>query len=241
MTSIGQWFSQLDFSVLLELLITVAAALLCIMLHECAHGIVAYWLGDPTARQAGRLTLNPIKHIDIIGLIMLAVAKVGWAKAVPVNPNNFKRPKLGMAITAFAGPLCNVLLAFVTIIVAAITDLCYQINGGQWLYYVSYFFMYAGMLSCGLAVFNLIPIPPLDGSKILAMVLPERTYRVWMRYEHFGMILLIALVFFLPKLIPGISPLDSAISGLWSGLWSIAQYPVKWIMTLLYPNVPILY
>lgn len=241
MTSIGQWFSQLDFSVLLELLLTVAAALLCIMLHECAHGIVAYWLGDPTAKQAGRLTLNPIKHIDIVGLIMLAVAKVGWAKAVPVNPNNFKRPKLGMAITALAGPLCNVLLAFVAMIIGATVDLCDQINGGQWLHYVSYFFMYVCTLSCGLAVFNLIPIPPLDGSKVLAMVLPNRAYRVWMRYEHFGMILLIALVFLLPRLLPGASPLSSAIGGLWKGLWMIAKYPVKGIMTLLYPDVPILY
>lgn len=231
----------MDFTVLLDLLVTVVAALLCIMLHECAHGVVAYWLGDKTAKQAGRLSLNPVKHIDLVGLIMLAVAKVGWAKPVPVNPNNFKNPKLGMAITAAAGPLCNVLLALLAMIFASIANLCYQIQGGQWLYYISYFFTYVGILSCGLAAFNIIPIPPLDGSKILAMVLPTRAYNVWMRYERYGMLLLIALVFFLPRLFNGASPLDTMVEGLWRGLWQLAKYPVKGVMSLLYPGVPIVY
>lgn len=241
MTSIVQWFQQLNFGVIIDLLITVAAALICIILHECAHGLVALWLGDKTAKQAGRLSLNPIKHIDIVGLIMLAVAKVGWAKPVPINPNNFKRPKLGMAVTAAAGPVCNILLALAAMVISGISNLCYQIQGGEWLYYVAYFFFYVAVISCGLAAFNIIPIPPLDGSKILAMVLPQRAYVVWMRYERYGILLLIALVFFSGELFGAASPLDTIIYGLYDGLWQIAKYPVKAVMSLLYPDVPIRY
>lgn len=241
MTNITQWFQQLDFGVVIDLLMTVAAALVCIILHECAHGLVALWLGDKTAKQAGRLTLNPIKHVDIIGLIMLAVAKVGWAKPVPVNPNNFKHPRLGMAVTAAAGPLCNILLALVTMIFFAVAELCYQIRGGDWLCYIARFLFYVTVISCGLAAFNIIPIPPLDGSKILAVVLPPKAYAVWMRYERYGMVLLIGLVLLSEELFGNASPLDTVIYGLFNGLLQVAKYPVKAIMSLIYPGFPIQY
>ena len=111
MDGIAAWAAQLQFGRLTELLITAAAALLCITVHESCHGLSAWILGDPTARRQGRISLNPLKHIDPAGLFMMVVAKFGWAKPVPINPGYFKNPRLGMAITALAGPLSNVLLS----------------------------------------------------------------------------------------------------------------------------------
>ena len=120
MEGIGAWFAQLRWDVLWETLVTVASCVLCITFHETCHGLTAYFLGDPTAKRAGRLSLNPMKHIDVFGLIMLAVAKFGWAKPVPVNMRNFRNPKAGMAITALAGPASNALLA-------ALALMCYSV------------------------------------------------------------------------------------------------------------------
>lgn len=241
MTNIVQWFQQLNFDSLIELVIMVAAALMCIIFHECAHGLVAYWLGDPTAKRMGRLTLNPIKHIDIVGLVMMAVAHVGWAKPVPVDMRNFKHPKWGMALTAAAGPLCNILLAAVMMIPFGILNVCYQVEGGKVLYDCALFFNYAAVLSCGLALFNLIPISPLDGSKVLLTVLPDKAYAKAMHYERYGMFVLIALVLLEPYLFGGVSVLDKAIDGLWNGLWAIAKYPVKGVLSLIYPTLNIIY
>lgn len=222
--SISQWFHQLDFSGVLEIVIVVAASLLCIILHECAHGLVAYWLGDPTAKRMGRLTLNPIRHIDIFGLLMMVVAHVGWAKPVPVNMRNFKRPKWGMALTSLAGPVCNFLIALVFSIPACIFYNLYEDAGSvmYWLFQLSF---YITTLSVGLGVFNLIPIPPLDGSKIVFSLLPEKAYIELMHYERYGMILLFVIVFasrFIPALT---SPLFSAIDWVTGCVFKLT-YPV---------------
>lgn len=224
--NIGQWFSQLDFSFLIETGITVVAALVCIIFHECAHGVVAYWLGDDTAKRAGRLSLNPLRHIDWVGLFMMAVAKVGWAKPVPINPSRFKHPKAGMALTAIAGPLCNVLLAFVTMIFFGALAMNRLTWSNDALYYLAVLLMDIAMISCGLAVFNLIPIPPLDGSKVLAMALPMGVYQKWMRYEQYGMLVLIALVLVLPY-VTDFSPIGYLRDGLWNLLWRVARYPAR--------------
>lgn len=179
-------FRNMDW---IELVITIGASLLCITFHEVSHGFVAYKLGDNTAKDAGRLTLNPIRHIDLVGLFMMIVAKVGWAKAVPVNPKNFKNPKRDMAITALAGPISNFLLAFVTLILAYLAQIALFYTGIIALYYIGNFLYYVTILSIGLGVFNLIPIPPLDGSKVLFSILPERFYFAYMKYERFGFIL----------------------------------------------------
>ena len=166
-------------------------------MHESAHGLAALALGDPTAKQQGRISLNPLRHVDLVGLVMLAVAHVGWAKPVRIDPRYFKNPKAGMALTALAGPVSNFLLAFLTGFVAA---LCYfgseLHSGSKLLYYLFEFFYTTTIISCGLGVFNLIPISPLDGSKVLYAFLPERAYFTLMRYERYGMFLLIALVMF---------------------------------------------
>lgn len=184
------WVHQLDFSYLLTLLLSAVAALLCITVHESAHGLAAYALGDPTAKQQGRISLNPLRHIDPVGFVMLVVAHVGWAKPVPIDARYFRRPKQGMAISALAGPVSNLLFGFLAL---CGFYWCAILGAGS---YVTLFFYHLAMNNCGLAVFNLIPIPPLDGSKVLFSMLSERTYWKLMRYERYAMPLLIALVFF---------------------------------------------
>ena len=175
------------------MLLAVIPALVCITFHEVSHGFVAYKLGDNTAKDAGRLTLNPIKHIDIFGLLMMVVFKFGWAKPVPINMNNFKNPKGGMAITALAGPVSNVLLAAVFLLIYGFLYTPLAAAGtfgevvGNMLYLTAY-------LSCALAVFNIIPISPLDGSKVLFSFLPEKAYYTLMRYEMIGMVVLLFIV-----------------------------------------------
>ena len=133
--SISQWAGQLDFSRLGMLLISALAAVLCICVHESAHGLSALWLGDPTAKNSGRISLNPFHHIDLVGLAMLAIAHVGWAKPVQIDPRYFKNPKLGMALTALAGPVSNFLLAFVTGFIAFLGYYGYLRHPGSSLLY----------------------------------------------------------------------------------------------------------
>ena len=179
----------LDWSFLTDILLSVIPALICITLHELSHGFVAYKLGDPTAKNAGRLTLNPIKHLDIMGILMMVVFRFGWAKPVPVNMYRFKNPKKGMAITALAGPAANVVISIVFLFVYG---LLFRALGGTGIVLKTIYI--TAYLSISFAIFNLIPISPLDGSKILFSVLPSERYDQLMRYERYGMILLLVLV-----------------------------------------------
>jgi Zn-dependent protease len=183
-------FHALDFDSIQDVLMRLLAVVICLTVHELSHGLAAYALGDPTAKRNHRLSLNPLRHIDWFGFAMLVVAGFGWAKPVPVNPNYFKRPKLGMALTAFAGPLSNFLLALVLLLM--VKPLLY--SGGAWAGSLVNFLVRATLMSIGLGLFNLIPIPPLDGSKILISVLPDRQYNWVLRYERIGMFVLWALV-----------------------------------------------
>ena len=185
-------FQALDVVSLLDAVLRVAAVLLCLTVHETCHGLAAYALGDPTAKSMHRLSLNPLHHIDWFGLLMMFAAGFGWAKPVPVDPRYFKKPKEGMALTSLAGPVSNFLLAFLLIFISKMIYLYapYTVVMDT----VFTFCLYtAAPLSIGLGLFNLIPFPPLDGSKVVAVLLPDQAYLKLMRYERYGMLLLLAL------------------------------------------------
>ena len=221
MSAIQAWFAQLQWDNLWGILITVSSAVLCITFHETCHGLMALWLGDDTAKRAGRLSLNPLKHIDPIGLVMLAVAKFGWAKPVPVDIRRFRNPKAGMALCALAGPLGNVVLCAVCMLFYGVVR--YYSYFGSVLHYVELFLWYTIILSAGLAVFNLLPVPPLDGSKILAVLLPPRWYLKLMRYERYGMIVLMVLL--MTGILDG--PLDTVRDILLTALTPLALIPFE--------------
>lgn len=180
---------------LLKLLLYAPPLLLGLTLHELAHGYTAFRLGDPTAKAAGRLTLNPIKHLDILGVLAFVFLKVGWAKPVPVNPNFFRNPPKDMLVVALAGPLANLALALISAIL---------LNGAQAMMPIApnpvqSFFLLLCLVSVQinvmLAVFNLLPIPPLDGSRILMGLLPPRTAASYARLEPYGFLVVLVLFY----------------------------------------------
>ena len=183
-----------DFSMVLTILLSVVPSLVCITLHELSHGLVAYFLGDMTAKRAGRLTLNPIRHLDWMGLAMMLVAHVGWAKPVPVNMMNFRDPKRGMALTALAGPVSNVLITCVFFFLYGLAFVPLEKGGAVGSYFLQ-MIQLTGVISIGYAVFNLLPVPPLDGSKVVFSLVSDRAYYRLMQYERYGMVLLYVLVF----------------------------------------------
>ena len=185
-------FYALDFTAILDALRRAAAVLLCLSVHETCHGLAALALGDPTAKERNRLSLNPLHHIDWLGLAMMFAVGFGWAKPVPVDPRYFKNPKRGMALTSLAGPVSNFLLAVLALL---LVRLMFFLPYSVVLDELAAFLALTAILSLGLGVFNLIPIPPLDGSKVLAAFLPERAWLVWMRFERYGMLILLAVVF----------------------------------------------
>ena len=189
----AEFISNFDWQRLTEMLLGVIPVLICITVHECCHGLCALALGDTTAKDMGRLSLNPIKHFDVLGFIMLMTVGFGWAKPVPVNMRRFAEPKRGMAMTALAGPASNIVLAAVMLFVYG--ALYGALNESAAGYYVLYTVLHTAYLSVSLAVFNIIPVPPLDGSKVLFSLIPDEAYLKLMRYERYGMLVLMMLIY----------------------------------------------
>ena len=215
----SDFLSNWDWQGLLILLFSAVAALFCITIHEMSHGYAAYILGDPTAKDAGRLSLNPVKHIDLLGFLMMLVAHVGWAKPVPVDPRYFKDPKRGMALTALAGPVSNFVLA---ILVLGVGSLIFRFGlGTEFVAYVLLFLCYTAVLSVGLGLFNLIPIPPLDGAKIFYAVLSDKLYVTMLRYERYVRFLVLILAW------AGVfsGPLDFCIGKVIRLLCGLTRFP----------------
>ena len=210
---------------MVSLIVNFVPIILAIVLHELAHGYAAYRLGDNTAKIYGRLTLNPLKHVDLFGTILLpallyfsqAGFMFGWAKPVPVNMMRFRNPKRGMALTALAGPVSNLLLAMLLLLGARIT-IAHYVDTAFCSGLLNFLAMTAYM-SVGLGLFNLIPISPLDGSKVLFAFLPDRAYMTLMRYEKYGMLVLFMLVWL------GVG--DNILS---EGIYRMYELLVNWIV-----------
>ena len=202
-----------------NLLISAPAILIALTLHELAHGLVAYWCGDPTAKLMGRLSLNPLKHLDPVGTVLLVLAGIGFAKPVPVNPRNFKKPRLYDFLVSIAGVTMNLIL----FIIFGTASLWYiNFAPAQYVYeYVYYFLTYCAQINASLAVFNLLPLPPLDGYHVVNDVLLKRPLFATQRAMQIGEgILLILLVTgLLDKYISFC--LGDADSGLWGALFYV--------------------
>lgn len=184
---------------LFQIFIRLIVVFTALPVHEFAHGLVARRLGDHTAESMGRLDLNPLHHFDMFGTTMLLLTGYGWAKPVPINPRNFKNPKTGMALTALAGPVSNILLGTAILLLYKLVGYFLPLNQ-QFVLVLMDAFAIMVSTNVSLAVFNLLPIPPLDGAKIFGALLPDRIYWRVMQYEQYIMIGLFAVIMFTPIL-----------------------------------------
>ena len=186
---------------IIELLLTLPSILIALTVHEMSHGYIAYKLGDPTAKMYGRLTLNPLKHLDPIGALCMLIFRFGWAKPVPINTRYFKNPKRDMALSALAGPVSNFILAFFGVLIWVILEKTLpsvlpatELGVNIYVMALTFFRLFA-IINIGLGVFNLIPCPPLDGSRIFYSFLPARYYFSVMKYERYLSLAILVLLY----------------------------------------------
>ncbi len=201
----------------LQYLLRAIVVLIAIPFHEAAHALVSHWLGDDTALRAGRLSLNPMRHFDPLGALCMLIGGVGWARPVGINPRNYRNPKVGMAISAAAGPVSNFLLAWLSMILYKVV--LYSGLAGR-VSPLAMFLYDMVVMNLSLAVFNLIPVPPFDGSRIVLLFLPERLYFKAMRYERYIMLAVLALVFLGALNVP----LSVAVNFLWNRLVDLTGF-----------------
>lgn len=213
----NSFFSGGVRSLLITILLTLPAVVLCLSVHETCHGLAAYALGDRTAANQGRLTLDPLAHIDPMGFICMLLLGFGWAKPVPVNSSNFKNRRLGMALVAAAGPASNFIMGVIGyLLYFAVATAASGASGylGLFALVLSQFFRYVASLSVGLGTFNLIPVYPLDGYRVLDAFLPFQWSLKLQQYQTYLLLAMIALMWF-----GGTSILIGTVNG-W--IWNIA-------------------
>ncbi len=204
--------SALTSQKLEQLALLIPVLVISMVLHEMAHGYIAYRLGDPTAKMLGRLSPNPVRHVDPLGSVMFAVSWIasggtflfGWAKPIPVQPRFFSHPQRGMAIVAIAGPITNILIAFVIALVGVHISVSSDL--------IATVIQYAFLLNVWLAVFNMLPIPPLDGSRVVGAFMPGEMHAAWSRLDQYGMIILMAMIFFFRPVLDLVSAVSTPIS-----------------------------
>ncbi len=178
---------------IISLILSIPGLLLAISMHECAHGYAAYLMGDRTAKYSGRLSLNPLNHLDPVGAICMLLFRFGWAKPVPIDSRNFNNQKRGIIIVSLAGPMANFVLGFISCILFYAVSI-YAPDNSIW-EFLNMVLLYSVFMNVGFMIFNLIPIPPLDGSKILMEFLPYRLkYQIY-RYERYFSLILIIFVY----------------------------------------------
>ncbi len=227
---------------ILLMLLSLPVMLMALSVHESAHGYAAYKLGDPTARNLGRITINPVKHFDLFGFLSMLIFHIGWAKPVPINARHFQKPRRDMALTGAAGPLSNIFLALIHLVVlrifmifvtdryigecndfveAFLLERAFTGSIGFTVTALVVYLLYMGVaLNVMLAIFNLIPIPPFDGSRIFYAFLPPKLYFGVMKYEQFIMIGFIALFFILSR--TGLNPLGTVEDWITNGLFTLS-------------------